>query len=273
LNIKTKTEYYFSTGGKSLQMQDDYKSGLNASSEKRDCLEEKFGEDYFQGVGSNYPLSGYENTPDMIKDFSSTVRFLISQLGTQASFLDVGCAYGFLVKLAYEQGLDAYGLDISSYAIKRGKELNHEIKDRLIVAKAEKVASVYGEKRFNVISALEVLEHVPNPREALLSIYLGLKRKGWLLISTPSPVLWGDKDVTHIFVRSLKDWKKELKQLGFEVKAPFFFYSPSNKILAQIGTALDRNKHLSELWRRIVGTFISLDRRYSRQQHILAIRK
>ena len=75
------------------------------------------------------------------------------------------------MKLAFERGLDSYGVDISAYALKKGRELNPRIINRLSVRRAEDVEKIFGKERFDVITALEVLEHIPNPKEALSSIY------------------------------------------------------------------------------------------------------
>ncbi len=50
--------------------------------------------------------------------------------------LVVGCGFGYLVRLAVTAGYDAYGLDVSSYAIDRGKALLPEVASRLVLGDA-----------------------------------------------------------------------------------------------------------------------------------------
>src|ERR1051326_6523710 len=43
---------------------------------------------------------------------------IISKFGTGCSVLDVGCSCGFLVKTLRDRGCDAWGIEISDYALK-----------------------------------------------------------------------------------------------------------------------------------------------------------
>lgn len=84
-----------------------------------------FGEDYFSGseAGETHP-AGYANyRRDMLPfdGYSEKICEIVSGEGidlASTSVLVVGCAYGFTVEhLAGEMGVDAYGMDVSEYAI------------------------------------------------------------------------------------------------------------------------------------------------------------
>ena len=50
----------------------------------------------------------------------ATAKALVRVLKPQSQkVLEIGCAKGFLVKAFQDMGIDAIGIDISSYAIKR----------------------------------------------------------------------------------------------------------------------------------------------------------
>ena len=59
----------------------------------------------------------------IIKDF---IKFYKLRKGDKV--LDIGCAKGFFVNDLVDKGIDAYGIDISSYAI---KNCHPKIKNRL----------------------------------------------------------------------------------------------------------------------------------------------
>jgi len=81
---------------------------------------ETYGEDYFER-GVQTGMSGYQNyswLPELtIKMAHHLIQSLPIQQGERV--LDFGCAKGFLVKALRLLDVDAYGVDISSYAIDR----------------------------------------------------------------------------------------------------------------------------------------------------------
>ena len=74
----------------------------------------KFGEEYFDGDrklgygGYNYDGRWVKVAKRLIENF---------ELKPGAKILDVGCAKGFLVKDLVDLGFDAYGIDVSEYAL------------------------------------------------------------------------------------------------------------------------------------------------------------
>ena len=58
------------------------------------------------------------------------------ELKKNDKILDIGCAKGFLVKDLLNQGIDAYGIDISEYAISKSEK---ETIGRLHLGKADKL--------------------------------------------------------------------------------------------------------------------------------------
>lgn len=79
--------------------------------------------DYYLGKDSDNPEpGGYDNYPETAYANESAewraVRIMYKfKLRRNASILVVGCAYGFLVKALVELGFDAYGIDISEFAV------------------------------------------------------------------------------------------------------------------------------------------------------------
>jgi SAM-dependent methyltransferase len=100
--------------------------------------------------------------------------------GTQT--LDVGCAFGFVVEALRELAVDAQGVDVSFFAIDhaspgaRGHLRQGSLLERLPFADGD----------FDVVTALETLEHLPP--EAIPVALRELRRvaRGYLLATIPS---------------------------------------------------------------------------------------
>jgi len=128
------------------------------------------------------------------------------------SVLDVGCAKGYLVYLLDQLGIDAYGVDISSYAIAQAPL---KIAHRLYHLDAVEDKFPFGDSQFDLITALEVFEHLDCFDNLLKEVSRALSPCGYLLITTPT--LLGKYlfvDNTHISVKSRNSWQKLLKRYG-----------------------------------------------------------
>ena len=78
---------------------------------------------------------------------------------------------------------------------------------------------------FDVVSALQVIEHFPQPEEFLSEVGRVLRPGGLLLMSTPNPTglgarlqgeSWQGIRDDHISLRDPSEWKKSLEVEGFE---------------------------------------------------------
>ncbi len=102
----------------------------------------------------------------------------IKKLRRSGRLLDVGCAYGSLLKAANDQGFISEGIDISDFAVKECQKLN-------LKATAGVIANVRKNNYYDVITAFEVLEHERDPLSTLKSAVKLLKSNGLLVVSVP----------------------------------------------------------------------------------------
>ena len=70
------------------------------------ALSERYDEGYFHGQSSGYPPEGYEHVHASWRHPLLTAKTL---LGDPIRWLDVGCAYGFLIEEAEKHGVQAVG--------------------------------------------------------------------------------------------------------------------------------------------------------------------
>lgn len=128
--------------------------------------------------------------------------------GTNRGALEIGCGYGYACELLAEQGYRVLGTDISAHAIERARQEVHVPGVTFAVwdANSERLATKY-----DLIMALEVIEHLSDPDSALQNWASLLNPGGALVCTTPNllgPLSRWQRDPTHINVRSQQAWRR-----------------------------------------------------------------
>lgn len=159
--------------------------------------------DYFRhGCGKPY-----ERTDDWLQFFAGIAEKIVAEIAPRR-VLDAGCALGFLVEGLRARGVEAYGLDISDYAIQHVRE---DLKPYCQVRSILEPLS----DRYDLIVCIEVLEHLP-PFEGEQAIAnLCQATEDILFSSTPfdyqetshfntqPPDYWAEKFALHGFMRDV----------------------------------------------------------------------
>jgi SAM-dependent methyltransferase len=126
-------------------------------------------------------LSGYERY-DRATSNANAAAYLVWRAFPTGTHLDVGCATGFVVEALREVQADAWGSDISGWAVDHA---THGALGRLRRGDLTKRLP-YRSALFDSVSALETLEHLPP--EAIPHAMSELRRvcRGYLLATIPS---------------------------------------------------------------------------------------
>lgn len=96
--------------------------------------------------------------------------------------LDVGCGGGILTEALAKQSSKATGLDVAQTAIDTA--IKHAKMGKLDIDYICSPIENYSEKQFDVITCMEMLEHVDSPNLVLQHCHRLLKDGGWLFLST-----------------------------------------------------------------------------------------
>lgn len=177
--------------------------------------------------------------------------------------LDVGCGGGILSESMAKRGAQVTGIDMGGKPIKIAKlhalEANIDINYRKVSAEA--LADEIGsdtEQQFDVITCLEMLEHVPDPASIIQACTRMLKPGGQLFLSTLNRnpkaymlAIIGAEYVLNMLPRGTHDYAKFIRPAelsrwaraaGLEVKGSTgLVYNPLTKRYKLVERDLDVN--------------------------------
>ena len=182
-------------------------------------MERYYSEDYFKG---DFGYKDYQAIETIkIQTFSNRLAELESRRPQKGRLLDVGCADGLLVKTALARGWDAFGIDISNYAI---DEARKTLGDRVRSGVVEDCP--FPRDSFDAVFLSDTIEHVHDPTSILSHVADLLKDQGHLFIETPN-VSWMVRKVLgrhwpmyrvpeHLVYFSPRNLEELLERKGFE---------------------------------------------------------
>lgn len=134
--------------------------------------------------------------------------------------IDIGCGLGYGTYLISKEGFRVKGIDYSYDAIKIARKrysfIEFEVAD----------ACCYQEGKYDAVVALEILEHLPNPKNALKNWRQMLNKKGFLFISTPNYTITKNRNPHHkkeFTLRELKGMFPKARIRGLNCKILSFF--------------------------------------------------
>jgi len=191
-------------------------------------LQEIYGEKYFfSGKAWN---DGYKDYDKYASRKGHPWSFMVNRIvgkTQQGSILDIGCALGHFLSFIPE-GFEKHGSDISEFAIETARQNLPKAQFKACDISAEKPF----EKKFDVITAFDVLEHTLNLRSALGNISEMLKEDGLLVVAVPVAsrihhlfAFLGKSFLTtmdsHLTLTTAKAWREIIFPEHFEVVEEF----------------------------------------------------
>lgn len=116
-------------------------------------ISRQFGREYYDG-SREYGYGGYRYDGR----WKPVARDIVDHFGLKAGdrVLDIGCAKGFLVKDLLALGIDAYGIDVSTYAL---MHCEPEVVGRLHLGSAERLP--FPDRSFAAALAINSIHNLP----------------------------------------------------------------------------------------------------------------
>ena len=152
----------------------------------------------------------YDRTQVKWMDFFATIADRIVAEIKPRRVLDLGCAKGLLVEALRDRGVEAFGIDVSAYAI---SEVRADIKPFCRVASVTEPL----DGPWDLITCIEVLEHLgeADGRQAIANICVAADDV--LFSSTPDDF----EEPTHVNVRPASWWIERFAERGFALDVDF----------------------------------------------------
>jgi SAM-dependent methyltransferase len=145
----------------------------------------------------------YQRDQHWLSFFSGIADDIVRDI-QPATVLDAGCALGFLVESLRNQGVEAYGVDISEYAI---ENVHESIQPYCWVGS---ITQAFPQK-YDLIVTIEVLEHMPKEQADAAVANLCAHAEDILFSSSPSDY----KEPTHFNVQPPEYWADLFARHGF----------------------------------------------------------
>jgi SAM-dependent methyltransferase len=143
----------------------------------------------YDKYGSNNPV-----VKKLMANFEATLDELFAIAGPR-SLLDVGCGEGVLVYEWAKRLGDkrVVGIDLEEESIQAGWKERQAPNLEYRIMEAENLP--FADDEFDVATAIEVLEHVPDPAHTVAEMARVASR--WLLVSVPREPLWRGQNMAR----------------------------------------------------------------------------
>jgi GT2 family glycosyltransferase/2-polyprenyl-3-methyl-5-hydroxy-6-metoxy-1,4-benzoquinol methylase len=159
--------------------------------------------DYYRTYESDSGLPYTRDEPAWQRFFSAVATAIVTSLHP-SKVLDVGCAIGLLVEALRERGVDATGIDVSSWAV---KQVPVALRPYCSVGS---VVDPFPDK-YDLVTCIEVLEHLPPAAAPLAVANLCAHTDAVLVSSTPDDVV----EPSHLNVEPPDYWARLFAEEGF----------------------------------------------------------
>lgn len=124
--------------------------------------------------------------PALDRNSQQPLKILAGLTGGPGRLLDFGCGGGFFLGAAKAAGWHTYGLEpLPGHAIYARARFGAQVLTDTLRADS------FAPGQFDAITAFQVFEHVPQPRENLQQLVRFLRPGGALLIEVPNFATWG----------------------------------------------------------------------------------
>lgn len=183
--------------------------------------------DYFAGRGgkSNYQqVYTWDNYRPL---FEALAALLIQSFPQARSYLDVGCAKGFLVQALHAQDKEAWGIEHSAYCL---QEAHPETRDWLIHGSITEYLAAW---RYDMVLACESLEHMDTEQVPLALAAMASHATLGCFATIPTPDMlhraaWkaAQREPSHVTLRPRAWWHARFQEAGF-------IYTPFHRLAEQ----------------------------------------
>lgn len=184
---------------------------------------QSFGLNYFDNSKIGIGYGNYIKDNRFKEPVSKIIKFF--KLKANSKILEIGCAKGFILDEFLKKKMNVYGVDVSSYAIKKSLIT---VKKKIILKNLSK-NKFFKDNYFDFIISKEVIPHLSKTeiKQLIMNINAISKdhKKIYFIIQVPSGIKYKKNfknwDVTHKSIMTKIEWIKFLKKNKFKGKVAF----------------------------------------------------
>lgn len=208
------------------------KCDLGRLDPKPDMASQQYGEEYF----AEHRIMTAGTDDELARKIAgqrSRVNF-IKRYKPSGQLLDIGCASGYFLARAREEGYGVHGIEVSEWAVQEGRS-----RLGLEIDKGNTDDVDFPDGSFDIITMWHVIEHVEQPIEALSEVRRWLKQDGLLVIECPNMDSFDAR-------RCGKDWR------GWSIPYHLWHYTPASlaMMLQRSGYEVLHTEKLRSQWIR-----------------------
>ncbi|XDD47923.1 class I SAM-dependent methyltransferase [Leptospira sp. WS39.C2] len=157
----------------------------------RQNQKELYTKEYYQGKADYNYIDEREQKPFFREVWKARIQN-IKRYKKTGNFLDIGSSFGGFLEVAKEAGFFVQGVEISEYASSYANENN------LPTVNGSLYDAKFPTQSFDVITLVEVIEHIENPKLFFQELTRILKPGGLLLLQTANFEGWqAKKEASH----------------------------------------------------------------------------
>ena len=134
-----------------------------------------------------------------------TKDMLSAHEGRKPRWLDVGCGLGYLLDIAFDEGFDVQGVEYNQAAV------NYIRSKYVYPVSCEAVGDMRPTEKFDVVSLMDVVEHLLDPFKDLEHIRSLMADNGVLVIATMD----SDSVMSRLLGKRLEDFRRTREHLYF----------------------------------------------------------
>jgi 2-polyprenyl-3-methyl-5-hydroxy-6-metoxy-1,4-benzoquinol methylase len=182
----------------------------------------RYGSEYWTSESVYRKYHDYATALAELRGFNrGLVRRILRHAPAGRRHVDAGCGHGAIVHELLARGWDSYGFDASAFMIDLARRHSPALAGRFA---AGDLLRIPFDGQFDLITCLQVLEHVDDPVVAIRALGERLSPGGRLALTTPNlqvhVPLWPDpltSDPTHVSVHEPSWWEGAVRAAGLSV--------------------------------------------------------
>lgn len=174
-------------------------------------------------IHKDYYVSLSEQYQDPKSLMYKKIRLVDSKISPGNCLLDIGVGVGELIELEKKKFKEIHGIDLDQESINICRKRFNDEKNVFLALKDLNKIEISFKDNFDVITCLDVLEHVKEKDcEELLDKIYELLRSGGIFIFTGPGIFEKirislGRSPTHLHSHSSYGWQKIIKKAGFEL--------------------------------------------------------